>query len=587
MNTLYKIILIIIFHIFGTGILFSQISIKPKDSLVKDPYFDKVPPNYEQQQSEKVKLIHSDFAGVKPEKYNGNFYFEGNVKFSHQGSVITADEVVVYQEENFVKAYGNVKLENADGSVITSEEMEYDGNSERGVARKNVTLTDPKQTIKTETLYYDRLSDQAYFDTGGTIYTDQSVTYSKTGTYYIASKIVDIAGNVKIDDSQYILEGEKISQNQLTNVAIFSGPTTITSKKNAEHSVYTEGGSYNQNTKEVFLDKNSVIYYNGKILTGDKMYSNQITGFSKATGNVLLRDPKEKRFIKGGYGEVYEKKDSAIITDQPLAVKILEKDSVYFSAEKILSYQRADSADAKIKKSFMRAFKKARMFKTNVQARGDSLSFDETDGILHLFTNPILWSGEKQITGDKIEAYFNTEKENIDSLKVIGNAFAISKADSLNLKDEFHQVKGRLMTVYYKNNEINIAKVIGNAQAITYADDQNQKTKQTERIGVALSVCGMIEALFEERKIQILECNIASNTDIYPMSKISKEQRFFTDFNWNTKDRIRKWQDIFLDTPNYEEIKYESDDALFNRAQKAINDAKAAEEAKKPKRVRK
>jgi lipopolysaccharide assembly outer membrane protein LptD (OstA) len=53
-------------------------------------------------------------------------------------------------------------------------------------------------------------------------------------------------------------------------------------------------------TKEAFLNKNSKIFYNDKILTGDDMYFNQITGFGKATGNVKLDDPKERRYIKGG-----------------------------------------------------------------------------------------------------------------------------------------------------------------------------------------------------------------------------------------------------------------------------------------------
>ncbi len=70
------------------------------------------------------------------------------------------------------------------------------------------------------------------------------------------------------------------------------------------------------------------------------------------------------------------------------------------------------------------------------------------------------------------------------------------------------------------------------------------------------------------------------------MSKIGPDKKKFPDFNWNTKDRIRKWQDILVDTPNYEEIKYESADTLFNQAQEIIDKQKAAEEAKKPKRVR-
>lgn len=573
-----------VFFLIISANVFGQITTRTNQDLVKDPFFNA---SQNAPQGEKVKLIHSDYFQKSLDKYGGNPYFSGNVQFSHQGSILTADEVIFYQDQNFVKAIGNVKLQNADGSVITSGEMEYDGNTQKGIARKDVLLTDPGQTIKTETLYYDRLSNKAYFNTGGTISKDGNVMYTKSANYDLNSRMIDFTGNVKIDNPEYTVEGVNIVQNQNTNTATFNGPTTIINKKNPANVVYTEKGTYNMNSKEVYLKKNSRINYNGKILTGDDLYFNQFTGFGTGKGNVTLRDPKEKRYMKGGYGEIYEKKDSAMMTDKPYAVKILEKDSMYFSAQKILAYQKIDSANPLKKKSFLRAYRKSRMFKSNIQVRADSLSFNETDGIMHLDGKPIAWSGEKQVTGNKIEAYFDTENEFIDSLRVIGNAFAISKADSLNLKDEFNQIKGKLMIVYYKENEINLAKVIGNAQAITYADDQNEKTKEVERIGVALSTCGTIEADFEDRKIQIISCNIGANTDIYPMSKISREKRFFPDFNWNTKDRLRKWQDIFLDSPDYQEIKYESDDALFNAAQKTIDDAKAKEEAKKPKRVRK
>lgn len=564
--------------------IFAQIPTQPKDPAVKDPFFNQTAANA---QGEKVQLIHSDTFGIVKGKYDDNPFFSGNVQFFHQGSTLTADEVIFYREQNFVRAIGNVKLQNADGSVITSGEMEYDGNTQKGIAKKNVVLTDPGQTIKTETLYYNRLSNNAYFNTGGTIAKDGNVMYTKSANYDLNSRIIDFTGSVKIDNPEYTVEGVNIIQNQNTNTATFNGATTITNKKNPSNLIYTEKGTYNMNSKEVYLKKNSRINYNGKILTGDDMYFNQITGFGTAKGNVTLRDPQEQRYMKGGYGEIFEKKDSAMMTDRPYAVKILEKDSMYFSAERILAYQKPDAENPAKKKSFLRAYKKSRMFKTNIQVRADSLSFNETDGIMHLDGNPIAWSGEKQVTGDKIEAYFDTENEFIDSLRVIGNAFAISKADSLNMKDEFNQIKGKLMIVYYNQNQVNLAKVIGNAQAITYADDQNEKTKEVERIGVSLSTCGTIEAEFEDKKVQIISCNIGANTDIYPMSLISREKRFFPDFNWNAKDRLRKWEDIFLDSPAYEEVKYESDDALYNAAQKSIDDAKAKDEARKPKRVRK
>jgi lipopolysaccharide export system protein LptA len=575
---------IFVFFLFITQYFFAQIPTQPKDPAIKDPFFNQTKTAAP---AEKVKLIHADTFGVEKGKYDDNPFFAGHVQFFHQGSTLSADQVIFYREQNFVKAIGNVVLQNADGSVITSGEMEYDGNTQKGIARKKVVLTDPGQTIETETLYYNRLSNNAYFNTGGTITKNGNVMYTKSANYDLNNKLIDFTGNVKIDNPDYTVDGVNIIQNQNTNTAIFNGPTTITNKKNPGNVVYTEKGTYNMNSKEVYLKKNSRINYNGKILTGDDMYFNQITGFGTAKGNVTLRDPKEKRFMKGGYGEIFEKKDSAMMTDKPYAVKILEKDSMFFSAQRILAYQKIDENNPLKKKSFLRAYKKARMFKTNIQMRSDSLSFNETDGIMKLFGKPIAWSGAKQVTGDKIEAYFDTENEFIDSLRVIGNAFAISKADSLNNKDEFNQIKGKLMNVYYKNNDIKLAKVIGNAQAITYADDTNEKTKEVERIGVSLSTCGTIEADFEEKKVQIISCNIGANTDIYPMSQISRDKRFFPDFNWNTKDRLRKWEDIFLDSPEYEETKYESDDSLFKAAQKKVDDAKAKEEAKKPKRVRK
>ncbi|GAB0156064.1 OstA-like protein [Chryseobacterium sp. Alg-005] len=562
---------------------------KPKPAQ-RDPYLQSPVKNQPQQPKpeDMVKIIHADEIKKDPQKYDGNQFLTGNVQIEHQGSILTADEVIIYREENFVKAIGSTRLQNTDGSVITAGEMEYDGNTQKGVARKNVILTDPKGTvIKTDILYYDRISNQAYFNTGGTINDGKSITYAKSATYFLTTRTIDLTGNVKIEDSEYILEGPNVVQNQNTSVVDIKGPTTITNRTNPKNRIYTERGTYKMDTKEAFLNKNSKIFYNDKTLTGDDMYYNQISGFGKATGNVTLDDPLERRYIKGGYGEIYEKKDSAMMTKNPYAVKILEKDSIYFASEKIISYQKPDSLDATKKKSFLRAFRKGRFYKSNAQGRADSLAFNETDGVLHMYTKPILWSGEKQVTGDKVEAYFNTETENIDSLKVIGNAFAISKVDSLTRKDEFNQVKGKLMTVYYEGNNIKEAKVIGNAQSIVFVDDENQQTKQKERIGITLSSCGIIGALFEEKALQIVSCSIGATSDTYPMSMLEPSKRKFPDFNWNTKDRIRKWQDILVDSPNYEEIQYEADNELYDKAQEAIEKEKAKEEAKKPKRVRK
>ena len=289
-----KKILFVLF-IFTYALGFSQIDkLNSKEPLVKDPYFKKET-NVAVQPGQKVRFIHSDLFERKPDMYGGNPFFTGNVQFEHQGAMLTADRVIFYEKENFAKAIGNVLLVTSDGNRITSNEMEYDGNTQRGIARGKVVLTDAKQTISTDVLYYDRVKNTAYFNSGGTINDGRNTMWTQSATYFIDSKTNEFTNNYTIDNAQYRVEGKNIKHYQNTNIAEFFGPTTIVNKEKPSNYVYTENGKYLMNEKQVYLNKNSRIYYNGKILKGDKMFFNQLTGFGKAEGNVRLDDPKESR----------------------------------------------------------------------------------------------------------------------------------------------------------------------------------------------------------------------------------------------------------------------------------------------------
>ena len=71
------------------------------------------------------------------------------------------------------------------------------------------------------------------------------------------------------------------------------------------------------------------------------------------------------------------------------------------------------------------------------------------------------------------------------------------------------------------------------------------------------------------------------------MSKIAPDRRKFPDFNWNTKDRPRKWQDIFLDSPEHEEILYQSDTELFDQAERKRQEEIEKQNTNKIKRIKK
>lgn len=574
--------------LFALMSVFSFAQQKKGVVLRKDPFFKSDKGLVTQRAPGKILLKHADSTSVRQDLYEGNPFFQGNVEVEHEGSILKSDLLILYQKDNFARAIGHVDLTNPDGTHLTADNAEYDGNTKKAKAWGNVVLTDPQQVIKTDTLYYDRNTSTAFFNDGGTIFVKQnnSVITTKLGTYFVKEQRIVFDSNYKIVDADHITEGVNVNYLRGEGIALFHGPTTVRDRKNLSNYVFTEEGKYNMNTKEVYLDKNSMIHYNGKTLTGDTMFFNQNTGFGTGTGHVKLDDPAENRQILGGYGEIYEKQDSAMITQKPYAIKIFEHDSAYIAADKIIAYQKIEKPD-NAKKSFLRAYKQARLFKTNIQGRADSLAYNETDGVLHFVGKPIVWAGEKQVTGDTIRAYSEQELQVLDSVRVVGHAFAISKVDSLNLKDEFNQVKGNLMTIYLKDNNLQQADVQGNAISIIYVDNQDEKTKKTERIGINYSTCGIIKVGFEDKKVNTVDCEIGALSDTYPMSMVSKEKRFFPDFDWNTKDRLQKWEDIFLDSPNYPPTKYISENPYYQAAQELVKIKKDEQKSKEPQRKKK
>ena len=182
-----------------------------------------------------------------------------------------------------------------------------------------------------------------------------------------------------------------------------------------------------------------------------------------------------------------------------------------------------------------------------LQALSPTGGYNETNGLMKFFRDPIMWSGEQQITGDTIYAYNNPIKEVMDSVRVFNHAFAISKVDSLQTRD-FNQVKGKYMTGYFLNNQLNLVEVHENAQSITFVDDENAETNTKERIGINLSDCGIIEAEINGNNVEVLACRIQASSRLYPESKLPPGALYLKDFRWRGDEKMTRWQDIFGDS---------------------------------------
>jgi hypothetical protein len=186
----------------------------------------------------------------------------------------------------------------------------------------------------------------------------------------------------------------------------------------------------------------------------------------------------------------------------------------------------------------MRAFHNAKSFKTDMSSKSDSIHSSEKTGVTQLITNPVLWNGVNQMTGDSIHIISNVKTEQLDSLKVLNNAFIIS-LDSIS-KTGYNQAKGKDMFGQFKENELKIIDLVKNTEVVYYMYNDDQ-----ELIGINKTICSSIRITMANNDVEDLTFKTQPEGDISPDKDFPKEDRLLKGFIWREEERIITKDDIF------------------------------------------
>ncbi len=133
----------------------------------------------------------------------------------------------------------------------------------------------------------------------------------------------------------------------------------------------------------------------------------------------------------------------------------------------------------------IKAYHHVNVFKTNMQAKADSLFYTSADSTLRWYRNPIIWSQSSQQTGDTI--YLQLRNKKINSVQIINNAFAVNvDIDST----KFNQIKGKMITGFFKDGKLSSMYVDGNAESVyfTKSDDGKKYDKMNQTISSRVKV---------------------------------------------------------------------------------------------------
>ena len=479
-----------------------------------------------QDEPEKAKVnIESGYLEIRPELPDAAIYTKddsGQVYIVHEGVEMWCDQAYVYLKENFVKAYGSVKINQADTVTLNSKYAEYNGNTQFAFASGDVLFKDPKTTLKTDTLYFDRIKQQAYYRTGGTVRDTASTLTSRIGRYYAETKKYQFLSDVVINNPDYTVNSPQLDFYSETGGAYLYGSSTITTENST---IYCDRGYYDTRAKTGHFVKNSRVDYENRILYGDSIYFDQNKSFASATNNIKVLDTVNKSIIRGHYAEVFREKDSVFITKRAVAVTLRDQDSIYVHADTL-------QVTGKPENRVIKGFYRARMFKRGLEGeqptsgKCDSIFVNQKAGITKLLRNPVLWSGENQMTGDTIHILSDTTTEKLDTLKVFNNAFLIQK-DSAG----YNQVKGERLIGLFTDNELDTVNIHKNAEVIYFS-----RNEEDELVGINNTLSSDIQMYLESQEITGIRFLKKVDGKLYPPSQFPENARILPGFGGAKND---------------------------------------------------
>ncbi|WP_036379131.1 OstA-like protein [Muricauda sp. MAR_2010_75] len=494
-------------------------------------------PAQEETQGRQINIVYGANFTKDEEQFPGASIFskddERQVQFEHQGADLWCDIAIFYNQENRLRAIGNVRLQQGDSIEMNSAKLDWNGNTSLAKAWENVDLSDGKMTLTTDTLYFDREKQISYYNSGGKVVDSVNVLTSKIGTYFTELKKVQFKNKVHIDNPEYIIDSEQLDYYRTSKNAYMYGPSTIIGE---DYKIYCERGFYDTKIEQGYGIKNTRIDYDNKIIEGDSLYFDKLTEFASATNNIKITDTINNGVIKAHYAEVFKAKDSVFATKRAVSISLVQQDSLYMHGDTLM-------VTGKEEERILRAFRNAKFYKTDLSGKCDSIHFSEKTGVTQLITDPILWNVDNQITGDSIHLISDMETEKLDSLKVIENAFIIS-LDTIS-KTGYNQAKGKNLLGKFIENELKIIDLIQNTEVIYYVyNDDN------ELVGIDKTICSKIRLLMADSDIEDITFFVNPDGDIFPETDLPVESRKLKGFVWRGEERIMSKDEIFDEDDN-------------------------------------
>jgi lipopolysaccharide export system protein LptA len=473
-----------------------------------------------------------------------------------------------YNAAKKIAEYHNGATLNNGKSQLTSRHGYYLVNEKEVFFKGDVVATDPEFTMRTDTMAFNSETQLVRFLAPTLISQRDSKIYTEGGFYDIENNFAEFDLNPQYEregqrgkarkmryngaNKLYTLEGDAIiddpkkGQETHADVIFYDTDTEKTTLRGNAHfkdstrDLRGEEIRYDSRNKQYQLSGRGRVIDGSNIIEADSLDFNDALGNGRAIGSVTWMDTvnnysllahrmdynkkSEYLFAYGGFNEGP--------TGRPLMKSLIDRDTLFMAADTLTSYKPDSSSDTRL----LLAHQHVRIFKSDLQAVCDSLSFSSADSIFWFYkinTIPVIWSDTSQFSGDTIRMLMKNKK--LDRIWLLQNSLVINSADELL----FNQIKGRNTTAFFRNNEIHEMLVEGNAQVLYYALDDKRAY-----IGLNQTDCSEMRIYFGNNKVESIKFYQEPTGSFIPMKKAGREPKKLEGFFWDKTRRPHNKSDL-------------------------------------------
>lgn len=508
-------------------------------------------PEANRYQDDKVFLENADSLFRPANEFEEFQIVKGSVKFRQGSMWMFCDSAYYYPQKNSMHAFGHVEMRQGDTLFVYADRLFYDGMVKhatltRGPSRGNVELKNRTVTLVTDSLDYDLNAQRGWYVTWGRLEDDMNTLTSTYGEYSPSTKEAKFRDDVLLVNRRdgYRLTTNELDYNTATHIADIN---TLTRIEGANDTIITTRGHYNTATDHAELTARSTILHrdsslNVTTLEGDSIIYDKRSRVSKAymfrdlsrhPAPMVITDTARKVTLIGGYGEYNDSTREAMSTYYPLLLEYSRPDTLFLRADTVLSFMETlvrDTVDTMPRDFHVaRAIGRARFFNKDLQGIADTLLMVERDSMLHMMRKPVVWSGERQVYGNRIDVHFNDSTPDWAELPESGMV-----AEHI-AEDFYNQMTGAYMKAYLEDQRLKRLEVDGNVMVIMLPQEKDSSYNKLVHAESSYLTLDM-----DSNKVERLKMWPEVSGTVTPMFEVKKSQQYIEGFRWFESLRPRR-----------------------------------------------